>query len=91
MGFRAADFLVYLGQGVLRLLELGLELLVFRGEFPVIKEVRASFVPLSHEVRASARASAGQVRLVNRTILNMPGIMNINGGKVKLFMRPAEQ
>ena len=31
VGFRAADFLVYLGQGVLRLLELGLELLVFRG------------------------------------------------------------
>lgn len=42
--------------------------------------VMVSFVPLSHEVKASARVNAGQIRLVNRTIWNMARIMNMNDG-----------
>ena len=60
-------------------------------EFPVRKEVRASFVLLSHEVRASVRANAGQVRLVNLTMLNMPGIMPLIGGESQTVHAPAKQ
>ena len=40
-------------------------------------------------VRASVRANAGQVRLVNLTMLNMPEIVNLNGGESQTVHAPS--